>query len=98
MNQHQRPFWSLTAAELPQQLQITPQGLASDEAKQRLKRYGVNLLKPKKKSDGLTLLLGHIFGFSPLPISFPLFMGLIAILYIITAEMAKKVFYKRVNF
>ena len=69
-----------------------------DEAKQRLKRYGANLLKPKKKSDAPTLLLGHTFGFSPLPISFPPFMGLIVILYIIGAEMAKKSFFKRVNF
>ena len=59
MNQHQRPFWTVTAAELFQELQTTPQGLTDDEAKERLKRYGVNLLKPKKKSDALTLLLSQ---------------------------------------
>ena len=31
----------------------------SDEAQQRLLRYGSNLLKPKKKSDALTLLLAQ---------------------------------------
>jgi Mg2+-importing ATPase len=44
---------------LLQQLQTTPQGLMSDEARQRLLRYGSNLLKPKKKSDALTLLLAQ---------------------------------------
>jgi Mg2+-importing ATPase len=39
-----------------------------------------------------------IFGFSPLPISFLLFIGLIILLYMIAAEITKKVFYKRVKF
>jgi Mg2+-importing ATPase len=39
-----------------------------------------------------------IFGFSPLPIPFLLFIGLIVLFYIIAAEMTKKVFYKRVKF
>jgi Mg2+-importing ATPase len=59
MNQSQTPFWSIPSAELLQQLQTTPQGLMSDEAQQRLLRYGSNLLKPKKKSDALTLLLAQ---------------------------------------
>jgi len=59
MNQHQRPFWTVTAAELFQELQTTPQGLTDDEAKEQLKRFGSNLLKPKKKSDALTLLLSQ---------------------------------------
>ena len=42
-----------------QQLQTTPQGLTSDEVQQRLLRYGSNLLKPKKKSDALTLLFAQ---------------------------------------
>jgi len=33
--------------------------MMSDEAQQRLLRYGSNLLKPKKKSDALTLLLAQ---------------------------------------
>ena len=59
MNHSQTPFWSVPSSELLQQLQTTPQGLMSDEAQQRLLRYGSNLLKPKKKSDALTLLLAQ---------------------------------------
>jgi P-type Mg2+ transporter len=59
MNPGQTPFWSIPSLELLQQLQTAPQGLTSDEAQQRLLRYGSNLLKPKKKSDALTLLLAQ---------------------------------------
>ncbi|MGB8984064.1 MAG: HAD-IC family P-type ATPase, partial [Anaerolineales bacterium] len=59
MNHNQTPFWSVPSLELLQQLQTTPQGLMSDEVQQRLLRYGSNLLKPKKKSDALTLLLAQ---------------------------------------
>ncbi len=41
--------------------------------------------------------LGEIFGFSRLPISFLLLLGVIVLLYIVTAEMAKTVFYKKVK-
>jgi Mg2+-importing ATPase len=59
MNRSQAQFWSVSSLELLQQLQTTPQGLMSDEAQRRLLRYGSNLLKPKKKSDALTLLLAQ---------------------------------------
>jgi Mg2+-importing ATPase len=59
MNQSQTQFWSVPSLELLQQLQTTPQGLMSDEVQQRLLRYGSNLLKPKKKSDALTLLFAQ---------------------------------------
>ena len=39
--------------------------------------------------------LGKIFGFSPLPISFLLLIGIIVMGYIISAEMAKTIFYRR---
>jgi len=42
--------------------------------------------------------LAGIFGFSPLPISFLLLIGLTVLCYIFTAEIVKKVFYKRVKF
>jgi Mg2+-importing ATPase len=42
--------------------------------------------------------LGKMFGLSQLPMAFPLLIGIIVILYIITAEMAKTVFYKKVKF
>ena len=42
--------------------------------------------------------LGGIFGFSRLSISFILLIAIIAVLYIVTAEIAKAIFYKRVKF
>jgi Mg2+-importing ATPase len=50
----------------------------------------------------LTLILpftpiGLIFGFSPLPTSFLLLVGIIVTAYIISAEIAKTIFYKKVG-
>jgi P-type Mg2+ transporter len=59
MNPSQTPFWSVPSVELLQQLQTTPQGLTGDEVRQRFLRYGSNLLKPRKKSDALTLLVAQ---------------------------------------
>jgi Mg2+-importing ATPase len=59
MNQSRTQFWSVPSHELLQQFQTTPQGLVSDEVQQRLLRYGANLLRPKKKSDTLTLLFAQ---------------------------------------
>jgi Mg2+-importing ATPase len=42
--------------------------------------------------------LAEVLGFSPLPIVFLLLIGIIVLLYIIAAEVAKTVFYKRVKF
>ena len=42
--------------------------------------------------------LGIIFGFSPMPVSFLLLIAAIVMLYIITAEIVKKVFYQKVKF
>jgi Mg2+-importing ATPase len=56
-NQRPQAFWSLNAAELLAQLQTTPLGITSDEARQRLTRFGSNLLTPKKRSDSLALFL-----------------------------------------
>jgi P-type Mg2+ transporter len=42
--------------------------------------------------------LGGIFEFTRLPVSFLLLIALIVILYIISAEMVKRVFYKKVKF
>ena len=56
---HAPAFWSLSTTEILQQLQTTKEGLTEDEARQRLARYGSNLLKPPKRSDVLTLLLAQ---------------------------------------
>jgi Mg2+-importing ATPase len=53
---------------------------------------------------GATLILpfialgGRLFGFTPLPISFLVLMGVIVAVYIASAEAAKKIFYKKVQF
>lgn len=57
MNQRPNKFWSVPTEELLQLLQTTPQGLTSADAQQRIKVYGYNRLKAKKKTDSLTLLL-----------------------------------------
>jgi P-type Mg2+ transporter len=52
-------FWNMPVPDLLQRLQTSAQGLTSSEAQQRLTRYGSNLLKPKKKSNIITLLMGQ---------------------------------------
>jgi Mg2+-importing ATPase len=42
--------------------------------------------------------LGQILGFSQLPISFSLLIGIVIMAYIVTAEVAKTIFYKKVKF
>ena len=50
-------FWSLPETELLETLNTTQGGLKSDEALERLTRYGPNLLERKKKTDAFTLLM-----------------------------------------
>ena len=59
MNQKTPFFWSVLPDQLFQEMKTSPQGLTETEAQQRLEEYGYNLLKPPKKSDTLTLLLGQ---------------------------------------
>jgi len=59
MTDSRRPFWSIPTSELLRELRTTSHGLTNDEARERLLHYGSNLLKPKKKSDALTLLLAQ---------------------------------------
>jgi Mg2+-importing ATPase len=66
-------------------------------------RPGIYLLLTTLLIVVVTLIVPYtpfagIFGFSPLPISFILLIGIIVLLYIITAELVKKGFYKRVKF
>ena len=42
--------------------------------------------------------IAALFGFSPLPISFLLFIGLVVLFYIVAAEITKKIFYEKVKF
>ncbi len=59
MSQLPSAFWSVSASELLQGLQATPQGLTSQEAQRRLASARANLLKPAKRTDTLTLLLAQ---------------------------------------
>jgi Mg2+-importing ATPase len=53
------PFWNLPAPDLLQELQTTSEGLSEEEVRERLARYGSNVLKPKKRTDTFTLLLAQ---------------------------------------
>src|SRR6266487_2215792 len=59
MSQPLASFWSASADQVFKQLQTSQQGLTSNEAQLRLKRYGANLLKPKKQASTLSLLLAQ---------------------------------------
>ena len=59
MKQPSHAFWSVPADEIFKELQTTPQGLSPREAQERLARHGSNLLKPRKRTDALTLLLSQ---------------------------------------
>ncbi len=59
MNQPPTAFWNISATEMLQNFETTKEGLTDVEAKQRLARYGSNLLKPKKRSDVLSLLVSQ---------------------------------------
>jgi len=53
------PFWSVSATESLGKFQTTVTGLTSDEAKKRLIDFGANRLKPQKRSNTFTLLIGQ---------------------------------------
>jgi Mg2+-importing ATPase len=53
------PFWNLPAPDLLQELQTTSEGLSEEEVRERLSRYGSNVLKPKKRTDAIALLLAQ---------------------------------------
>ena len=59
MNQLPPAFWCVSATEILQRLETATEGLSSEEARQRLARYGSNLLEPQKRSDVFTLLLAQ---------------------------------------
>ncbi len=59
MEQVPTAFWSTSSSEMQQHLQTGKDGLSSQEAGERLARYGANSLKPQKRSGPLTLLLGQ---------------------------------------
>jgi magnesium-transporting ATPase (P-type) len=52
-------FWSIPGANLLEHLETTPKGLSAAEGQKRLLRYGPNLLKPKRRTSVLALLLSQ---------------------------------------
>ncbi|MDD5169101.1 MAG: magnesium-translocating P-type ATPase [Syntrophales bacterium] len=59
MIQQPPSFWSIPTTDLLTELETQQEGLSSEEAKQRLKGFGANLLKPPKRSDALALLVSQ---------------------------------------
>jgi Mg2+-importing ATPase len=59
MSQFHPAFWSISVTGMLQKLESKKEGLTSDDAQKRLALYGSNLLKPKKRSDVLTLLISQ---------------------------------------
>lgn len=52
-------FWSVPVSEILQELQAGPEGLKGSESIARLKIYGANVLKPRKRSDTLKILISQ---------------------------------------
>ncbi|HVP37425.1 MAG TPA: magnesium-translocating P-type ATPase [Terriglobales bacterium] len=59
MSQKLDSFWSIPSEKLLGELRTGPQGLSTGEAESRLKDYGANLMKPRKRSDALPLFLSQ---------------------------------------
>lgn len=57
MNPSNHPFWSISASEILESLQVSDNGLTTGEAKKRLVIYGSNRLKAKGRSNTLSLLI-----------------------------------------
>lgn len=68
--------------------------MTTAEARQRLTLYGPNLLKSKRKTDTLTLLLAQFKS----PIIVILLGAAILLLYILSAEVLKRIFYRKFKY
>jgi hypothetical protein len=55
MDQPAQSFWSIPVPEILRQLGTAPEGLTSEEARQRLIRFGASLLKPRKRAEAQVL-------------------------------------------
>jgi len=52
-------FWSIQAADLMTSLGSRPEGLTSEDARKSLSQYGLNLLRPKQRTDSVTLFFSQ---------------------------------------
>ena len=59
MNPIPPAFWNVAATEMHQHLNTSEKGLTVNDAQQRLVQFGANLLKVRKRSNVLTLLLAQ---------------------------------------
>ncbi|MCX6270937.1 MAG: magnesium-translocating P-type ATPase [Bacteroidetes bacterium] len=59
MTQDSSQFWSIPLSEIFNKLHAARGGLTTRDAEKRLAIYGVNRLKPKKRSDAFTLLVAQ---------------------------------------
>ena len=87
-------FWSSPSAEVLKQLDSGSKGLSGDEARRRHLRDAHLLLKPKSRLSTYELLFRQFTS----PIILILLAALLCIVagYVVAAEAAKKVFYRRV--
>lgn len=56
---YQKAFWSIPTDRLLEELRTTQDGLTDAEAELRLKAYGANLLRPRKRAGSLSLFLSQ---------------------------------------
>ena len=59
MDKNFQSFWSNTVAEILKLLNVTGNGLTTEEARLRLEQYGANRMKPPKRSDVLAQLFSQ---------------------------------------
>lgn len=59
MSQDLSAFWTLRLEDVMKQLGTRPEGLTEAEAQKRLKEHGSNLLRPRKESNDILLLLSQ---------------------------------------
>lgn len=59
MEKNKKPFWNISSSELLTKLHTNEKGLTSNEAEERLARYGPNLLKPKKRASPAFIFLSQ---------------------------------------
>ncbi len=77
------PFWSIPVSELLHELESSPQGLTAAAAAERRMRYGPNTVGERARSNVPMLLLRQTAACS-----------LIVLLYLASAEAAKRRFYR----
>jgi Mg2+-importing ATPase len=59
MDDETKEFWSITTEKMLLEVRSASSGLTSSEAEQRLKLYGSNLLKQRKRAGSFTIFIGQ---------------------------------------